>query len=87
MVGGACCLLSRNGVRLWQSPEREIGLSFVTGIPSEQPTFAQESRRLGTLVFLHLDSAFLWERDKSLGLNEIGHSFLCNESPVHLETW
>ena len=46
-----------------------------------------ESRRPDALFFLHLDSAFLWERDRGRGLNEIGHSFFCNKSPVPIPTW
>ena len=33
---------------------------------------------------LHLGSAFLWKLDRGCGLNEIGHSFLCNKSLVHI---
>ena len=39
------------------------------------------------MVFSHLSSAFLCERDRGRGLNEIGHSFLCNKGPVHVRTW
>ena len=30
---------------------------------------------------------FLWERDRGRGLNEMGHSFFCNKSPVRVPTW
>ena len=46
-----------------------------------------ETTRLGALVFWHLGSAFFWERDTGRGLNEMGHSFVCNKSPVHVPPW
>ena len=46
--------------------------------------FASEGRRRGALVCLHLGSVFLWELDRGCGLNETGHSFLCNKIPVHI---
>ena len=39
------------------------------------------------MVFLHLGSAFLRERDSGRGLIEIGHGSFCNKSPVHVPTW
>ena len=38
-------------------------------------------------MFLHPGLAFVWEVNRGRGVNEIGHSFLCNMSQVYTPTW